>query len=313
VLLSMIKKRNVIHVGDSSEFILQLKKRLNQLGDLNEHKVDDKADANVIAALMDFKNTHGLKSDSLMDSETIRELNVPAKKRAEQIMVNMERCRWLPAQNNTDEFIVVNIPEYKLVYYQNDSAVWRCKVVVGKPMTKTVIFSGNMQYIVFSPYWYIPQSIIKDEIVPGMKRNANYLAKHNMEWNGGKVRQKPGTSNSLGLVKFIFPNSNNIYLHDTPAKSLFGEDNRAFSHGCIRVDKPKELASRILQQNPDWTSQKINTAMHAGKEKTVLLKKHIPVYICYFTSFVGANGKLNFRPDVYQRDEQLLNMLMVTK
>ncbi|MBU0697138.1 MAG: L,D-transpeptidase family protein, partial [Bacteroidetes bacterium] len=312
IVLPALKKRTIIHVGDSSELISQLKERLNQLGNLKENKTEGKADANVIVALMDFKNTHGLNADSIVDSETIQELNVSAKKRVEQIMVNMERCRWLPAQNNTDEFIVVNIPEYKLVYYQNDSVVLRSNVVVGKPMTKTVIFSGNISYIVFSPYWYVPQSIIRNEVVPGMNRNSNYLAKHNMEWNGGNVRQKPGASNSLGLVKFIFPNSNNIYLHDTPAKSLFGESSRAFSHGCIRVAKPEELANRILVQAPEWTPEKIHAAMHAGKERKVVLKKKIPVYICYFTSFIGANGELNFRPDIYKRDEQLLNMMMET-
>jgi len=183
-------------------------------------------------------------------------------------------------------------------------------VVVGKPMTKTVIFSGKMQYVVFSPYWNVPPSIINKEIKPAMKRNPNYLASHNMEWNGGRVRQKPGPRNSLGLVKFLFPNSNNIYLHDTPSKSLFAEDKRAFSHGCIRVAKPKDLAMRLLRNYPEWTSEKIDAAMHAGTERTVALKPTIPVYIGYFTAFLDTDGQLNFRSDVYNRDGSLLNMLM---
>ena len=143
-----------------------------------------------------------------------------------------------------------------------------------------------------------------------MRRNKNYLAAHNMEWNGGRVRQKPGPRNSLGLVKFLFPNSNNIYLHDTPSKSLFSEDSRAFSHGCVRVAKTGDLAIRVLRQYPEWTPGKIDAAMHAGKEQYVTLKKTIPVYIGYFTAFMSADGQLNFRPDIYNRDERLLNMLM---
>ena len=177
-------------------------------------------------------------------------------------------------------------------------------------MTKTVIFSGKMQYVVFSPYWNVPPSIINSEVKPGMRRNKNYLARHNMEWNGGRVRQKPGLSNSLGLVKFLFPNSNNIYLHDTPSKSLFSEDKRAFSHGCIRVSKPRDLAIRVLRQMPEWTPEKIDAAMHAGKEQYVTLQKTIPVYIGYFTAFLSSDGQLNFRTDIYKRDDSLLEMLM---
>ena len=143
-----------------------------------------------------------------------------------------------------------------------------------------------------------------------MKRNKNYLAAHNMEWNGGNVRQKPGPRNSLGLVKFLFPNSNNIYLHDTPSKSLFSEDNRAFSHGCIRVSKPGDLALRVLKNNPGWTPAKIDAAMNLGREQYVTLKKKIPVYIGYFTAFINSEGAINFRNDIYKRDERLLTMLM---
>ena len=262
------------------------------------------------AIITQIKPRYGLKPDSLITNDLISELNVSAKNRIDQIMVNMERLRWIPVDTSASEFILVNIPQYTLIYYENDKPVWRCGVVVGKPMTKTVIFSGNMQYVVFSPYWNIPTSILKSEVLPGIKRNPNYLAAHNMEWNGGQVRQKPGPNNSLGLVKFLFPNSNNIYLHDTPAKSLFNENNRAFSHGCVRVSQPEELAIRALKQYPQWTPQKIDAAMHAGVQQTVTLKKTIPVYIGYFTAFIGGDGQINFRTDVYKRDNRLLNMLL---
>jgi len=142
-------------------------------------------------------------------------------------------------------------------------------------MNKTVIFSGKMSYIVFSPYWYLPTSIINKEVKPGMAKNKNYLAQHNMEWNNGNVRQKPGKRNSLGLVKFIFPNSNSIYLHDTPSKSLFENETRAYSHGCVRVGKPRDLAINILKEDKNWTPAKIDAAMNAGKENPYVLKKKI--------------------------------------
>ncbi len=298
-------------VNDSADLVVPLRQRLYQLGFTGDttsgSRVYDTALARVVRAA---KESFGLKADASLTAAFIAELNIPLKQRIEQIMVNMERLRWIPADSSFgSEFILVNIPEYRLHYFRNDRQVWDCGVVVGRPMTQTVVFSGKMQYVVFSPYWNVPPSIIEKEVKPGMKRNPNYLAAHNMEWNNGLVRQKPGPSNSLGLVKFLFPNSNNIYLHDTPAKSLFSEDNRAFSHGCVRVADPKKLAMLVLEDYPQWTPEAIDKAMHGGVEKTVVLKKKIPVYIGYFTAFVGANGKINFRKDVYKRDDQLFRML----
>lgn len=295
--------------NQTSNVIHFLRGRLQQLGDTNEADSSNLYDGALAGAVCRMKQTYGLKTDSLLTNEFISEINLPAKKRIEQIMVNMERLRWIPSDSISDEFILINIPEYALHYYENKKNVWGCNVVVGKPMTKTVIFSGKMRYVVFSPYWNVPTSIINNEIKPGMKRNPNYLQQHNMEWNGGNVRQKPGPRNSLGLVKFLFPNSNAIYLHDTPSKSLFGEDNRAFSHGCIRVAKARDLAIRILKQLPEWTPEKIDAAMHRGREQTVTLKKLIPVYIGYFTAFINKDGQLNFRKDIYKRDDRLLQML----
>lgn len=310
VIIPSIKKS--LRKNDSSGIIPVLRKRLMQLGYLPTGDTSNKLfDATLAATVAQLKSVYGLNNDSLITNDLIAELNVPAKKRMEQIMVNMERLRWIPEDTTTDkEFILVNIPEYMLVYYENAKPVWRCGVVVGKPMTKTVIFSGNMKYVVFSPYWNVPASIIKKEVKPGMARNKNYLAKHNMEWNGGQVRQRPGPTNSLGLVKFLFPNSYSIYLHDTPSKSLFNENNRAFSHGCIRVSKPKDLAIRVLRQYPEWTPEKIDAAMHAGVEKTVSLKQTIPVYIGYFTAYIGEDGMVNFRKDIYKRDADLFGLLV---
>ncbi len=202
------------------------------------------------------------------------------------------------------------MPAFKLYSYQNDSLAWSMNVVVGKAQHKTVIFNGNIKYVVFSPYWNVPSSIVRKEIPPAIRKNRNYLQRHQMEWFGSQLRQKPGPNNSLGLVKFLFPNSHSIYLHDTPAKSLFNESARAFSHGCIRLEDARKLAIYLLQQDPDWNVQRIDSAMHAGVERTVTLKKSMPVYIAYFTAWVGRDGKLNFRRDIYDRDKRLLEAIL---
>ncbi len=311
ITVPLLKGASVIKQNASSLIVADVRKRLKQLGYTMSAETSSFYDTTLAAIISKIKPNYGLPGDATITNAFINAINVSAKKREEQIMVNMERLRWIPKDTSDNkEFILVNIPEYTLIYYEDGKPAWRCGVVVGKPMTKTVIFSGDMRYVVFSPYWNVPRSIINKEVIPGMRRNKNYLARHNMEWNGGNVRQKPGPSNSLGLVKFLFPNSNNIYLHDTPSKSLFNETNRAFSHGCVRVAKPKDLAIRVLRQYPEWTPDKIDAAMHAGKEKYVTLKTTIPVYIGYFTAFIGADDQLNFRSDIYDRDGRLLELLM---
>ncbi|RWY48378.1 hypothetical protein EPL05_19750 [Mucilaginibacter gilvus] len=310
IMVPYAAKLSLIKPGDTASVLPILRKRLTQLGDLTDNTTSKFYDDSLQAAVKRFKTRHGLNVDAQLNKGLVDELNVPLEKRIQQMIINLERLRWIPVDDHGGEFILVNIPEYKLHYYVDNKLAWNCRVVVGKVMTETVIFSGHLQYIVFSPYWYIPPSIIKKEIKPGMARNANYLASHNMEWNGGNVRQLPGVKNSLGLVKFIFPNSNNIYLHDTPAKPLFTKEERAFSHGCIRVGEPRELAIRLLRNDKQWTPEKIDNAMHRGTENTVVLKNKVPVYIGYFTAFVDSQGVLNFRKDVYNRDGRLLELLL---
>jgi murein L,D-transpeptidase YcbB/YkuD len=186
-------------------------------------------------------------------------------------------------------------------------------VVVGATAHSSVIFSGDMKYVVFSPYWNVPPDILKNEILPGIQKNPKYLAQHRMEWNNGAVRQLPGPQNSLGRVKFLFPNSYNIYLHDTPAKSLFNESKRAFSHGCIRLAEPQKLAEYILRGDSAWTKQRIVKAMSGTREQYVTLKKTIPVFIGYFTSWVDRGGQLNFRDDIYGHDKKMAAHLFASK
>lgn len=305
------EKFKSLKLKDSSALIQEVRKRLFISGDLKENSQSPVFDENLSNGISNFQKRHGFVVDKTIGKKTIAAMNVSVGDRIKTIIINMERCRWISPNISKDkEYIVVNIPAYHLIYIKNDSIALQSDVVVGTTMHQTVIFSGMMKYIVFSPYWNIPQSIIKNEVLPGIQKNSNYLANHNMEWNNGQVRQKPGVRNSLGLVKFIFPNSNNIYLHDTPSKSLFQRETRAFSHGCIRVAKPKELAETILSNDSNWTPTKITEAMNRGTEKWYPLKNEIPVYIGYFTAWMGRDGQVSFYDDVYKRDVQLASLLI---
>lgn len=302
-------EKKPLKLGDSSLSIQSIKKYFFLVGDLNENNGSIHFDVDLENAVKLFQQRLGIKETGIINQSLINDMNVPVDKRIEQIIVNMERCRWVPVALNTD-YLVVNIPEFRLHVYESDSLMFSMSVVVGKAQHKTVVFNAEMKYVVFSPYWNVPNSILKNEILPAIRRNPNYLAKHNMEWYGNMVRQKPGPNNSLGLVKFLFPNRFNIYLHDTPAKSLFNEDTRAFSHGCIRLSDARKLAIYMLRHDTSWNENNIVAAMNSGVEKTVTLKKTVPVFIAYFTSWVDRRGKLNFRKDIYKRDESLVKLMM---
>jgi len=303
--------------GDSSLLIARIKKRLYRLDDFKGDTTSALYDDELLKAIEQFQSRLGLTVDGAIGKGTIAALNIPPEQRTRQLLVNMERARWLPVSLN-DDYLAVNIPEFKLHVYHADSLLWSSNVVVGKELHKTVIFSGEIKYVVFSPYWNVPTSIVRNEIVPAMRKNKNYIRSHNMEitgYSGGLpiVRQKPGPTNSLGLVKFLFPNSHNIYLHDSPAKSLFTQSSRAYSHGCVRVSEPAKLAQFLLKGDSSWNEAAINKAMHLGKEKYVTLTKTVPVFITYFTAFVDRKGKINFREDVYDRDERLAKMILNEK
>lgn len=302
-------------VQDSSAVILAIKKRMNLLGDFEGDISSPIFDDDLFRAVQHYQARLGLTDDGVIGKGTIATLNISPKERIKQIMVNMERCRWLPLSLQED-YLAVNIPEFKLHVYHTDSLLWSSNVVVGKTLHETVTFAGDLKYVVFSPYWNVPASIVKNEIVPAMNRNSDYLRRNNMEITGRSgdlpiIRQKPGPNNSLGLVKFLFPNSYNIYLHDTPSKSLFSQSSRAFSHGCVRVSEPKKLAQFLLRNDTAWTEEAIDRAMHSGKEKYITLNKPVPVFITYFTAFVDRQGQINFRQDIYKRDDRLADFLML--
>ena len=297
--------------GDSATAIVQIRKRLVKTSDIAENNNSTLYDDTLLAAINKYQKRNGKKEQTAITRDLINRMNIPVSEHIKKIVVNMERWRWIsPEISNASEYIFVNIPSYMLEFNRNGAQVLEMPVVVGKSMSKTVIFSGNMSYVVFSPYWVLPTSIINSEVKPGLKKDKNYLVKHNMEWNNGQVRQKPGKNNSLGLVKFLFPNSNNIYLHDSPAKSLYGKDSRAFSHGCVRVGKPRDLAIEVLKNDTTWTPEEIDAAMKAGTEKWVQLKEKIPVYIGYFTCMVDSDGVFNFYEDIYNMDDRLYDILI---
>lgn len=301
--------------GDSSNVILQLKKRLAASGDYATSDTSNRYDSSLLSSVKKVETSLGLKADGLIDTILIKELNVPVKARIEQMLVNLERMRWLPEQPSPDR-IVANIPEFVIHVFENNKNVLDMDIVVGKEGTGTVIFNDKLKYIVFSPYWNVPRSIVKNEIAPAMARNRNYLASHNMEITGTSgglpvIRQLPGGSNSLGKVKFLFPNNYNIYFHDTPAKSLFSKEKRAFSHGCIRLSNAEKMANYLLRNDTAWTPEKIKEAMNLKKEKWVTLKNEIPVFISYFTAWVDENGLLNFRDDIYGHDRRMAEHLFM--
>ena len=296
--------------GDSATTIAQIRTRLLITGDLSRDSKSAVYDDELATGILKFKKRSGNTINKTILPEHINYMNVSVAARIKTLMVNMERCRWISNDiTKSKELIVVNIPAYELTFFRNGIPELRSKVVVGKTMHKTVIFSAPMKYIVFRPYWNVPASILKKEILPAIEKNPNYLAEHDMEWKDDYVRQKPGPENSLGLVKFLFPNSNAIYLHDTPSKSLFGKEDRAFSHGCIRVAKPKELAAMIMKNDKKWNPEKIETAMNSGEEYWYTLKNKIPVYIGYFTAWVSDDGVVHFYEDIYKRDETLATLL----
>ena len=296
--------------NDTARAILQIRERLFITGDISQNNLSNEYDSELEAAVKKYQARNGFKQVSPIKPELIQDMNVPVSERIKIIVVNMERSRWLsPEISKAKEYVFVNIPSYEMQFIRDGKVAFESLVVVGDSSTKTVIFGGKMSYIIFSPYWNLPKSIIEKEVMPGIEKNKNYLEEHDMEWNNGQVRQKPGKNNSLGLVKFMFPNSNDIYFHDTPSRSSFKKENRAISHGCVRVEKARELALTILEDDENWTPEKIDAAMNAGKESKCTLKNKIPVHIGYFTAWVDEQGEINFYKDVYERDERLAALL----
>jgi len=266
-------------------------------------------DAGLAGAVAVFQAHHGIAVDSALGAETLDALNVPAAYRLGQIAANLERDRWMP-RSLGQRYILVNVPAFHLDAYDSGQKVLDMKVIVGQEYEDkaTPVFADSMETVVFRPYWLITPDIQAKETEPKIAADPNYLAANNLEYykDGGatRIRQKPGPENSLGLVKFLFPNDFNIYLHDTPQKELFDKDVRAFSHGCIRVEKPVELAAWVL----GWDQSKVTQYEQGQDNNAVKLPRKLPVYIEYATAYV-RDGQLYFGNDLYHRDDQLVKAM----
>ena len=316
--------------GQSYAGLAALAERLGHLGDLPPGlALPARYDEPLVGAVKAFQLRHGLAADGVIGKATLAALQVTPAARARQIELALERLRWTPLMKGP-RMVVVNIPEFVLRAYEVQDGRIRVeeemKIVVGKAMdTRTPLFDEDMRFIEFSPYWNVPPSIARAEIVPRLRRDPGYLARQEMEFvsSGGRVdrtvsaglldavlagkariRQRPGPKNALGDIKFVFPNQSNIYLHHTPATELFQRDRRDFSHGCIRVEHPVALAKFVLKNMPDWTEDRIRAAMGRGQSATLRLAEPVPVLIAYGTALV-KDGRTFFFDDLYGLDRLL--------
>ncbi len=329
--------KKAIAPGDAYPGVPRLTRLLRLVGDLpaDASVPADSAvyDGAIVDAVKKFQSRHGRDATGRIDAKTLSDLNVPLTRRIQQMQWTLERWRWLPDSYQKAP-IVANIPEFRLRAYDKDFNIGvTMKVVVGKSYGhNTPVFSDTMKYVVFRPYWEVPPSIIRAELIPHLQKDPEYLAKNGFEvvdarqqvvtsgavtaetlaqLHAGKlfVRQLPGPKNSLGLVKFLFPNSYNVYMHDTPAPELFAQSRRDFSHGCIRLERPADLAAWVLRNNPGWTPESIHAAMNGAAPKQVNLAQPIPVLIVYATVIVLSDGVVHFYDDIYGHDASLQKVL----
>ncbi|MDH3377213.1 MAG: L,D-transpeptidase family protein [Gammaproteobacteria bacterium] len=326
---------STLRYGDSNPQVVVLAQRLIETGDLaiSPDKLGPQFDDGLQQAVMRFQARHGLDADGIVGPATFTALNTSIDDRIRQIVVNLERWRWLP-QELGSRYLVVNIAGFYLDVIENEASVLNMRVIVGKRYTKTPIFSETMTYLVVNPYWNVPASIAVKEILPKQRADPKYLESQNMRVFSGwgdtssavdpstvnwaevspsrfpyRFRQEPGSGNALGRVKFMFPNRYNVYLHDTPTHSLFARSVRDFSHGCIRLERPLDLAAYLLRDNLEWTPSRVQTATQDRTESTIILKQAIPVHILYWTTWVDPDGTINFRDDIYNRDLRLSEAL----
>lgn len=326
-------------LGDSSSEIPKIRLLLKQFGDLeldqaNENELASELfDENLMTAVRRFQMRHGLTADGILGKRTVRELNTPIWRRIQQLELNLARAQSLP-DISSGKHILVNIPAYKLYLYDNHQLTYKSNVVVGKKKHKTPVISSELTKIILSPYWNVPRSITRNEIIPKVQQDPHYLVKNNMrllsttsrysdyidpytiDWHSVdpynlnfRVRQEPGHKNSLGKIKFIFPNSHSVYLHDTPSRGLFAQQQRAFSHGCIRLEDPFGLAETLLSKSTGWSKYDLLDISKQSRSKTLPLDNPVPIHLTYMTAWADELGIVNFRPDIYNQDSKPLASL----
>ena len=315
--------------------VILLRQRLAITGDFNEAMTTDSLfDDALENAVRKFQRRHGLDIDGVVGKGTLEALNVSAAQRVNMIIVNLERWRWLPL-NLGRKYVLVNIADFSLAVFEDEIAVMDMRVIVGRDYRRTPVFSGKMTYLVFCPFWHVPPTIAVQDILPQVKKDPGYLKRQNMKvfegWGADsreidpatidwhkvnaanfrfRFRQDPGPNNALGKVKFMFPNQFNVYLHDTPARELFSRTVRTFSSGCIRLEKPLELAEYLLKGTPLGNRNAINEIVAKWQEKTVRLPEAVPIHLLYWTAWQTDEGTVHFRKDIYNRDTPLLNALL---
>jgi murein L,D-transpeptidase YcbB/YkuD len=325
-----------LKVGMRDPRVPVLRRRLREAGDLTGAPSTDAElyDPALETAVKHFQYRHGLDQDGAIGKNTRAAFNVPIGDRIRTLVLNLERRRWLP-DDLGQRYVFVNMAGFELKLVDGDKTMFDTKVVVGTPFHRTPVFSGNMSYVVVNPYWHITPSIARNEILPSVQKDVNYLASKNIrvfsDWSANayevdphsvdwsqvsprgmkyKFRQDSGPTNALGRIKFIFPNRHNIYLHDTPSKHLFKQSVRSFSHGCIRVQYPFDFATFVLRDRPGWTREKIDQTVAAGDRKIVNLPQSLPVHLTYLTNWVNSDGSVYFRKDIYGRDKLLSDALV---
>jgi len=326
-----------IKPGDTFEGLPQLTLRLQRLGELpqaapapNQGRTYGGA---VVEAVKHFQGRHGLSTNGFIDQATFNQLTTPLSRRIIQLQLTLERWRWLPP-DLPRSLIAVNVPEFQLRAYVDHHPSVTMRVVVGKafPEHQTPVFQDEMEYLIFRPYWNVPISITRKELIPAIRKDPDYLEQHGFELINRKgqimaadvkdsavlaslrsgefeIRQKPGPGNSLGMIKFVFPNNYDVYLHGTPESALFSRASRAFSHGCIRVEDPATLAAWVLKDDPSWTSERIRSAMNSNESLRVNLPTPIAVLVLYGTAIVEENGDVHFLQDIYGQDAKLARAL----
>ena len=322
--------------GERGKRVFLLRSRLHELGDLHPRigSLRDDFDSTLVDAVRVFQRRHGLGVSGVADSATVDALNVSPSKRVEQVLVTMERWRWLPPQLGKNH-VLVNIPDFRLTAVEDDRVVLSMKVVLGLPTWQTPVFSSAIEQVLFNSPWLAPRDIVEKELINYMKADTNYLPSNMMslwkrvgdslvriehrsinwpEMTPEKIdfylRQEGGPQNIMGQVKFLTPNSFSVYLHDTPYRDDFVKDVRMFSHGCIRLEKPFEFAELVLKKSPEWTRARIDTVIARRAEHTIRLKTVLPVHIVYATVWRDQDGSVQFRPDYYGLDRKLAAALL---
>jgi murein L,D-transpeptidase YcbB/YkuD len=329
---SAIPEGPTLRPGDSDRRLPVLARRLIISGDLGPRAALGKLtiyDESLQKGVRRFQERHALDTDAVIGPATLRALNVPVEKRVEQLEINIERARWV-LDDIEDDFVLVNIAGFRAYVLRDRKVVWKTKVQVGSTFHQSPVFRDEIKFVVINPTWTVPFSIATREILPKIKRDPNYFANRDFDLkdNNGKIIdpasvnwakiternfpfwlvQRPGPNNALGRVKVMFPNEHAVYLHDTPSKALFSKAERAFSHGCIRVENPFDFAEQLLGGD-GWNQEKFQQVLDEGKIKTVLLSKPIPVLLLYWTAMVDPDGVVYFYNDVYERDARIAEAL----